>query len=58
MNYRWINRNGEAVWISCRGTVINDDKGKPFVMIGMVSDKKLRFSIILSPSCLIRIRCL
>lgn len=43
MNYRWINRSGEAVWISCRGTVINDDKGKPFVMIGMVSDKKLRF---------------
>lgn len=42
MNYRWMNRNGEPVWISCRGTVINDDKGKPFVMIGMVSDKKLK----------------
>lgn len=35
-----MNRNGEPVWISCRGTVINDDKGKPFVMIGMVSPKK------------------
>lgn len=43
MNYRWINRQGEVVWISCRGTVINDDKGKPFVMIGMVSDKKLKY---------------
>lgn len=40
MDYRWMNRNGEPVWISCRGTVINDDKGKPFVMIGMVSPKK------------------
>lgn len=43
MNYRWMNRKGEPVWISCRGTVINDDKGKPFVMIGMVSDKKLKY---------------
>lgn len=43
MNYRWVNRQGEAVWISCRGTVINDDKGRPFVMIGRVSDKSLRY---------------
>lgn len=43
MNYRWVNRQGDAVWISCRGTVIPDDKGKPFVMIGRVSDKSLRY---------------
>lgn len=43
MNYRWMNRDGEPVWISCRGTVIDDDKGRPFVMIGMVSDKKLKY---------------
>lgn len=43
MNYRWVNRRGEPVWISCRGTVINDDKGRPFVMIGRVSDKVLRY---------------
>lgn len=43
MNYRWLNRDGEVVWISCRGTVIDDDKGNPFVMIGMVSDRKLRY---------------
>ena len=42
MNYRWINRRGEPVWINCRGTVIRDDKGKPFVMIGRVSDELLR----------------
>ena len=43
MNYRWVNRNGEAVWINCRGKVINDDRGNPFVMIGRVSDKVLRY---------------
>lgn len=37
MNYRWVNRQGEAVWINCRGTVLNDDKGKPFVMIGSIN---------------------
>ena len=43
MDYRWVNRRGETVWINCRGTVINDDKGKPFVMIGRVSDKALEY---------------
>lgn len=43
MDYRWMNRQGEPVWINCRGTVIPDDKGKPFVMVGRVSDKSLRY---------------
>lgn len=43
MDYRWMNRKGEEVWINCRGKVIPDDKGKPFVMIGRVSDKALRY---------------
>lgn len=43
MNYRWVNRQGDVVWINCRGKVINDDKGKPFVMIGRVSDTALRY---------------
>ena len=43
MNYRWVNRQGEAVWISCRGKVILDAEGKPFVMIGRVSDTALRY---------------
>ena len=43
MDYRWMNRQGEPVWINCRGKVIPDDKGKPFVMIGRVSDKSLRY---------------
>lgn len=43
MDYRWMNRKGEPVWINCRGKVLPDDKGKPFVMIGRVSDKSLRY---------------
>lgn len=43
MQYRWVNRQGEVVWISCRGRVIPDDKGKPFVMIGRVSDVAMKY---------------
>lgn len=42
MNYRWINKDGNIVWISCRGTVISNDNGKPFIMIGRVSEETLR----------------
>ena len=45
MNYRWMNRDGEPVWFNCRGKVINDDKGKPFVMIGRVSDTALKYMV-------------
>ena len=37
LNYRWINRNGKPVWVSCRGNVIQDDDGTPMVLIGRVS---------------------
>lgn len=40
MNYRWINRKGETVWVSCRGNVI-DDGGKK-IMVGRVSEEALR----------------
>lgn len=45
LNYRWINRKGEVVWINCRGRVIDDDKGKPFVMIGRVSETEMNLLI-------------
>lgn len=43
LNYRWVNRRGEPVWINCRGRVIDDDKGRPFCMIGRVSEQMLRY---------------
>ena len=42
MDYRWINRRGQIVWINCRGKVIKDENGKPVVMIGRVSEESLR----------------
>lgn len=42
MDYRWVNRNGEKVWINCHGTVIRDEDGNPHLMIGRVSEENLR----------------
>lgn len=42
MDYRWINRNGDKVWINCHGTVIRDDDNLPHLMIGRVSEENLR----------------
>ena len=42
MDYRWINRSGQSVWINCHGTVIRDDDNEPYLMIGRVSEEKLR----------------
>lgn len=40
MNYRWINRKGEIVWVNCRGKVIED--GGRRIMVGRVSEETLR----------------
>ena len=42
MDYRWISREGKTVWINCHGTVIRDDQGKPYLLIGRVSEENLR----------------
>lgn len=42
MDYRWINRKGERVWINCHGNVIRDAKNQPHLMIGRVSEENLR----------------
>ena len=42
MNYRWINRSGNTVWFNCRGKVLTDDNGNPFVMIGRASQATLK----------------
>ena len=43
MDYRWVNRNGEKVWINCHGTVIRDNEDNPHIMIGRVSEENLRY---------------
>lgn len=45
MEYRLINRNGNRVWVSCRGRCQLDDRGQPVRMFGRVSDTILEQKI-------------
>ena len=42
MNYRWVTREGQKVWINSKATVVRDRDGKPALMIGRVSEGSLR----------------
>ena len=37
LDYRWVDKSGNIVWINCRGTVIDDENGSPMVLLGRVS---------------------
>lgn len=38
MFYRWLDMNGEPVWINCRGKVIDDEEGNPHFLIGCINE--------------------
>jgi PAS domain S-box-containing protein len=38
VEYRVMNKDGEWRWWSARGTALRDDQGKPFKMIGSITD--------------------
>lgn len=38
MKYRWLSAKGEIVWISCRGMVIQDDEGRPSLLLGRIAE--------------------
>ena len=39
LQYRWIDPNGEPVWINCRGRVlVNPDDGTPEYLIGCINE--------------------
>lgn len=38
LEYRWLDCNGEPVWINCRGVVVKDSKGAPNYMIGCINE--------------------
>mgnify|MGYP000719585638 FL=1 len=38
MFYRWLDTNGEPVWINCRGKVIDDEEGNPHFLIGCINE--------------------
>ena len=41
MEYRLVDRDGNRVWVSCRGRCQTDEQGKPIAIIGRVSDTVL-----------------
>ena len=41
MEYRLVDRNGNRVWVSCRGRCQINEDGTPTVMVGRVSDTVL-----------------
>lgn len=38
MEYRVYDRNGQVIWVSCRGKVIQDSHGNPLYMVGRISN--------------------
>ena len=38
LHYRWLGKNDEVIWINCRGTVIKDERGEPFLMCGCINE--------------------
>ncbi len=38
LEYRWIDKDGDTVWINFRGQVIQNEKGKPRLMVGRISE--------------------
>ncbi len=38
LRYRWIGLDGSLIWINCRGQILPDSEGKPFLMIGCINE--------------------
>lgn len=45
LDYRWIDKDGNSVWINCRGIVLKDANGNPFGMFGRVSEIVLKHMV-------------
>lgn len=38
LQYRWIDRDGNAVWINCRGQIVKNKQGLPCYLIGCINE--------------------
>jgi len=38
LEYRWIGRDGQPIWINCRGRLIRSEDGAPSLMIGCINE--------------------
>ena len=44
-NCRWIDSKGKAIWLNCRGRIVNDDDGNPLMLVGSASFEALENKI-------------
>lgn len=38
LEYRWLGKDGSPIWINCKGRILNDDDGNPFIMLGCINE--------------------
>ncbi|MBR1930444.1 MAG: GGDEF and EAL domain-containing protein [Lachnospiraceae bacterium] len=38
MEYRWLDKKGDTVWINCRGRVLKDENGKAELLVGCINE--------------------
>ncbi len=38
LQYRWMDKEGNPVWINCRGRVLYDDAGEPEFLVGCINE--------------------
>ena len=38
LQYRWLGKDGKAVWINCRGRVVKDEHGEPRFLVGCINE--------------------
>lgn len=38
LHYRWLDKAGNPVWINCRGTILDDENGRPHYLIGCINE--------------------
>lgn len=38
LEYRWIGKDGSPVWINCKGRVLKDGNGAPYIMVGCLNE--------------------
>ena len=38
LEYRWLGRDGSPIWINCKGRILKDEKGAPYIMMGCINE--------------------
>ena len=38
LRYRWLGKDGVPIWIICRGRVLQNEEGQPWLMLGCINE--------------------